>query len=149
MPAFFLDSSALVKGYRNEAGTRRVSDLLRGADPLLIAQLAHLEVSSAIVRRAHESQASAATVQQSLDELDREVTSSLEVIRINDALMYNAILLTRTHRLRAADAMQLAAALIARDRVEGQELIFVSADEELNAAAMAEGLRVENPSLQP
>src|SRR5438045_2028616 len=51
MPAYFLDSSALVKAYRREAGTNRVTQLLSGSDPIMVARLAQVEVSSAIVRR--------------------------------------------------------------------------------------------------
>lgn len=149
MANYFLDSSALVKGYRTEDGSARVNSLLRGLDPLIISHLAHLEVSSAIVRRAAPSQASDPEVQRSLVELDREVAASLEVIRVDDALIFSAMRLARTHRLRAADSIQLAAALTARTRRAGEELVLVSADRELNAAALAEGLQVENPNLHP
>lgn len=149
MPDYFLDSSALVKGYRQEVGTSRVNQLLGGPDPLIISQLAHLEVSSALVRRARESRISDQELQQSLHELDREVARSLETIRLDDALIASAIQLTRNHALRAADAIQLACALVARIFRPQHELIFVSADLELNAAAVAEGLRIENPNLHP
>jgi uncharacterized protein len=149
MPVYFLDSSALVKGYRTEAGTPRVNQLLRGLDPLIISQLAHLEVSSALVRRAREPQVSSQKLQQSLDEIDREVARSMEVISIDDDLIIDAVRLTRNYGLRAADAIQLASALIARTHRLPQEFIFVSADDELNSAAAAEGLHVENPNLHP
>ena len=149
MPSYFLDSSALVKGYRTEIGTARVNALLRGADPLIIAQLAHLEVSSAIVRRVASTQISDEVIQRMLDELDREVATSLEIIRIDDTLVANAIRLARIHRLRAADSIQLAAALVARALRVAEELILVSADLELNNAAAAEGLQIEDPNLYP
>ncbi len=51
------------------------------------------------------------------------------------------------HVLRAYDAVQLAAALdILR---QDAALILVSADADLNAAASAEGLPVEDPNLHP
>jgi predicted nucleic acid-binding protein len=52
-----------------------------------------------------------------------------------------AMRLVATHTLRAADAMQLAAALVAvSDRPAGHE--FVCADARLRAAAAREGFRV-------
>ena len=144
MPAYFLDSSALVKGYRREPGTARVHELLRGPDPLIIAQLSHLEVSSAIVRRAEETRMSDQEIRTALDELDREVAQSLEAIRADDAIMSSAIRLTRIHRLRAADAIQLASAVSVQGR--RTELIFVSSDLELNRGAVAEGMSVLDPT---
>lgn len=49
--------------------------------------------------------------------------------------------LLRAHPLRAADALQLAAALLANDR-QVDELEFVCLDERLVAAARAEGLAI-------
>ncbi len=149
MASYFLDSSALVKGYRLETGTPRINQLLRGSDPLIVSQLAHLEVSSAIVRRAFGSQAPDLEVQQSLAELDREIALSFDVIPIDGALLATAIRLARSHRLRAADAVQLASAVIALGRRSQEVLIMVSADDDLNVAATAEGLAVENPNNHP
>lgn len=50
--------------------------------------------------------------------------------------------LLRTHPLRAADAMQLAAALVLAEEIRGG-LAFVTADVRLGDAAEIEGLRVE------
>ena len=53
------------------------------------------------------------------------------------------------HGLRGYDAVQLAAVLQVRDErvaLGATPIILVSADTELNAAAMAEGLLVENPN---
>jgi predicted nucleic acid-binding protein len=144
MPAYFLDSSALVKGYRLEPGTARVHQILRGSDPLIIAQISHLEVSSAIVRRAQQSGMSDAQILRALHELDREVSRSFEIIRADDPIIASAVTLTRSRRLRAADALQLASALAVRMR--RPQLIFVSSDLELNQSAVAEGLSVIDPT---
>jgi hypothetical protein len=62
-------------------------------------------------------------------------------------LLRQAALLADTHALRGYDAVQLAAALDVRLQVP--MLTLVSADDELNAAATAEGLPVENPNAHP
>jgi hypothetical protein len=60
--------------------------------------------------------------------------------------------LTETHGLRAYDAVQLAAALelqATRTAAGLVPLTLVSADQDLNAAATASGMRVEDPNLHP
>ena len=55
----------------------------------------------------------------------------------------------RKHGLRAYDAVQLGAALDTGrtiSQVESAQLTLVSADLDLNAAAAAEGLKVEDPN---
>ncbi len=56
------------------------------------------------------------------------------------------------YELRGYDAVQLAASLEVEKRIKltgGLPLIFVSADNDLNQAALAEGLSVENPNNYP
>lgn len=58
-----------------------------------------------------------------------------------DRVRDQAIRLLRTHALRAADALQLAAALVLSD-FDPQTLPFVTLDERLAAAARREGFEV-------
>ena len=146
MPRYFLDSSSLVKRYRREQGTERVLELLDGSDPLIISRLAHVEVSSAIVRRGRASGISATDLNDLLGELDREIGSWFEVIELSAPIMTRASALTRAHGLRAADAVQLACALVARDQAPQAELTLVGSDQELNTAASAEGLSTLDPT---
>ena len=60
--------------------------------------------------------------------------------------------LANTHTLRAYDAVQLAVALEVNRIYQAAGLgpvTLVSADHDLNAAAQAEGLTVEDPNLHP
>jgi predicted nucleic acid-binding protein len=69
-----------------------------------------------------------------------------------DKLAENAAALAEKHALRGYDAMQLAVALRtnARRLAKGASAItLVSADVTLNAAAVAEGLAVDNPNNHP
>jgi len=68
-------------------------------------------------------------------------------VEITIPLPRHASQLTDLHVLRAYDAVQLAAALDLH-RLD-PSLILVSADAELNAAATAEGLPVEDPNHHP
>lgn len=61
-------------------------------------------------------------------------------------------MLTQRHRLRGYDAVQLAAALLANQPLIAAglpALTFIAADEDLIAAARAEGLPAENPNAYP
>jgi uncharacterized protein len=146
MAALFLDSSALVKRYQNEAGSSRVTLQMQGAEQLLIARLAVVEVSSALVRRAKATGLSAGDLAKVLADLDRDVTESMAVVELDALAMTAAIVLARKHGLRGADAIQLACAMGARRDVLPAEFTLLSSDDELNAAAASEGLRVENPT---
>jgi hypothetical protein len=62
------------------------------------------------------------------------------------------MLMARKHRVRAYDAVQLAMALeVTRiHKVAGSPAItVVSSDRDLNAAAVAEGLTVDDPTTHP
>jgi len=134
----------LVKGYRREVGTSRLDALLSGSDPLIIAEISQLEVSAAIVRRAQQTRMSDLRIRDALNQLDREAAQSFDIIRADDPIMSEAIRLARLHRLRGADALQLANALAALSR--WPSLVFVSSDLELNRAAAAESLTVLDPT---
>ena len=66
-----------------------------------------------------------------------------------DVLARLSSALADRYGLRGYDAVQLAAAVAAQarlSRISNSRLIFVSADNDLNNAALAEGLAVENPN---
>jgi predicted nucleic acid-binding protein len=70
-------------------------------------------------------------------------------VALTEEIIEDAARLARKHGLRAYDAVQLAAALDTRrivSQVESTEVILVSSDVELNAAAAAEGFQVEDPN---
>ncbi|MGD0769834.1 MAG: type II toxin-antitoxin system VapC family toxin [Tepidisphaeraceae bacterium] len=149
MPAFFVDSSALVKRYRNEEGSRRVSELLEGAERLLMARLTVVEVSSALVRRARASRTPAEELRNAINAVDVDLQKSFDLIELDKPVMEHAVAMARKHALRGADAIQLACMLLAQSETPDVPLVLLSSDDELNAAASAEGLQVENSNLHP
>jgi uncharacterized protein len=75
--------------------------------------------------------------------------NQFEVVRLTDRMIEEAATLAQTRGLRAYDAVQLAAALDTSrvvSQVDSTEITLVSAALELNAAAAAEGLPVEDPN---
>jgi predicted nucleic acid-binding protein len=150
--AYFLDSSALVKRYVIEPGTPWVRGLTRyrKSTYLYIALITAVEVTSAIARRRGVT-LSAAQASSLLSRFRKHLAGRCLPSQITPALVSEAVTLANRHRLRAYDAVQLAAALdVHRDWSANRlgAFVFVSADRDLNAAT-AEGLAVEDPSAHP
>lgn len=146
MPVYFVDSSALVKRYRHEAGSERVNQLLDPAERLIMARLTQVEVSAAIVRRGRVTGVSTHDLAAVLATFDRDLRDSFDVVELDAPVIERATALAPRHGLRAADAVQLACALLARADAPQQEFTLVGNDLELNAAAVAEGLSVLDPT---
>ena len=135
----FWDTSALVPLLMDQESTPEVRELL-SEDPEMAAWWGTpIECASAIARLRREERL---TVDQEQDllELVRILRESwLEVLPSEEVLALTFRLL-RVHSLRAADAMQLAAATVWRGSTPRAEL--VTYDERLALAARLEGFRV-------
>lgn len=135
----FWDSSALLALLIEEEASGAVAELFRKDRRQVVWCLSEVEVASALARRASEGLLPAEAERARQDVLhlaDRwtEVTS-LEDVRSR------AVRLVGVHRLRAANALQLGAALVASDE-KPENLPFVSLDNRLSGAARKEGFRV-------
>lgn len=159
MAVYFLDSSGLVKRYVAEVGSGWVISI---TDPtaghrIYVANIAAVEVPAAIrkrVRMGHVTTGDAATA---ISDFENDYASQYNPIQVTDAIIASAAALTGRHPLRAYDAVQLASALEVNAQIQalGQpaagllSLTFVSADNDLNEAAKAEGLAGDNPNNHP
>ena len=144
MPTCFLDSSALAKRYLDEPGTARVIELFDSGAQIIVSRLAQVEIASAVVRRARAGGLSAELQELVLRALDEDLRSSLRVVELSGAVVSRAVDVVRRHGLRAADAIQLACALVSRD--DPTSARFVCSDVELCHAAAREGFSVVDPS---
>jgi hypothetical protein len=99
-----------------------------------------VELTSAVERRAREGRLSPAERRAVLDRFDDLGRCWDEVIDVL-AVRARALALLARHDLRAADAAQLGAALLAAEDHPGS-LTFVCLDRRLSTAADREGLRV-------
>lgn len=154
MAAYFLDSSALVKRYAKEVGTSWVFSLVRrsAANHLYIARITGVELVSALTRRERAGRLSASAVAKALARFEREFANRYTTVEVTPRLVATAMKLARAHALRGYDAVQLASAMeVQQARVSrgASPLTLVSADDPLNAAAVAEGLLVDNPNNHP
>ena len=146
MASYFLDTSALAKRYIVEQGTQRVVALVEGADRLIVSRLVMVEVTSALARRARTGGLATDQLSSILNAFETELRDRFEVMELGTPVMTRATDLARMHGLRAADAIQLACALLAGGgRPAEAGLTLVSSDEELNIAAQQEGLLVLDP----
>jgi len=137
----FWDSSALVPLLVTEETTtlrQRQYDI----DPWAVVWFGTLaEIESSLVRRQRDGQLSAAEEAAARKRLSEITVQWTEVTPTNE-VRARAIRLLRVHPLRAADAFQLAAALIFC-REQPQHLPFLTADQRLLTAANLEGFPVE------
>jgi len=152
--AYFHDTSALIKRNVREIGTAWVRGLTRSDAPhdLYIARISIVELIAAITRRergGHLTHAQAAAI---IGHFRRRLARRYIVVELSPTLFDDASRLARKHGLRGYDAVQLAAAeALDRPRsVRGlSPVTLVSADAELNRAALAERLAVDDPNQHP
>jgi uncharacterized protein len=154
MADYFFDTSALVKRHVTEDGTAWVKSLVgtKAGHTLYIARITAVEITSAITRRQYGGDLSAAQAGAILGHFRRHLSNRYRVIELTPGLFDSAMVTARKHRLRAHDAVQLAVVLDVH-RLQGAAglgpVILVSADRDLNDAAIAEGLAVDNPNTHP
>jgi len=151
MAAYFFGSSALVKRYSQESGTDWVLQVLDPAagNDLYMARITGAEVVAAIARRGRSRDLSDDQTTTAIHQFRSEFASSFRIVEITSAVIVRAMVVAETYALRGYDAVQLAAVLevnTIRLNLGLSALIFVSADGDLNTAATAERLSVENPN---
>jgi predicted nucleic acid-binding protein len=152
--SYFFDSSALAKSYLKEAGTAWTRTLLKpaAANTLYAVGVTEVEVISAVVRRQRAGSLSAMDAAIALADFRQDLQSEFQIVEVTAALVSSAATLVETHGLRAYDAVQLAGILeVNRTHITLNipPITLVSADQELNTAAAAEGITVEDPNNHP
>ncbi|MBI1815735.1 MAG: PIN domain-containing protein [Deltaproteobacteria bacterium] len=136
----FWDSSAIVPLVCAEVSSRTCRSWLRDDPVVLVWALASTEVISALARKRREGRLDRRRFTVAKQRLTKLEQAWNEVIRY-DAARARARRLLEVHPLRAADALHLAAALVAiEERTAAIE--FVTFDERLAEAAEKEGFRV-------
>jgi len=146
---YFLDTSAVVKRYVLEPGTAWVQAL---TDPAAgnvhcIARITRPESVAAITRRERGGHIAPLDAATALRDFDQDFAQQYLIVGMSDALIDHAAVLARTYALRGYDAVQLAAALEVWAQIP--TTILISGDGDLNAAAIAEGMPVDDPNSHP
>lgn len=121
----YLDASAFVKRYIDEKGSEAIRQAMEGA------RWSACRICFVETVRAVDSVAGQPGVRKV-----REDWPSVDVVEVDQALSERAAQLTLSHRLRALDALHLAAAL----SLPTGDLTFATWDTHLHRAARDEGL---------
>jgi predicted nucleic acid-binding protein len=154
MPAVSLDTSALVKRYVPEVGSAWVCRTL--ARPtiqvLSTSAIAPPEVLSALQRNVRAGQLTAAEALRRAQRVTTHLTWRYRRLTITPGVLRQTCALVQAYPVRAYDALHLACALAARQRLQqhgapGRRC--VAAATPLLAAAKAEGFLVDHPLLYP
>ncbi len=135
----FLDTSALVKLYVEEAGGDVVTRSFHQARLLAVSELALVECHSAFARLLREDKLTRAACAALRRQMPADLKAGYLQVRISERLKQSACRLLATHSLRSLDAIQLASALIVKSN-RRQPILFASFDAKLNLAARTVGL---------
>ena len=154
MAVCFFDSSALVKRYIAETGSAWIQALTASAsgNQLYVARITGAEMIAAITRRWRSGATSPSDAAAALAAFRADFNVAYFSMDVSARLVAHAMDLAEAHGLRGYDAVQLAAALELRDRCRAAGVpdpLLVGADGGLNAAAVAEGLSVDDPNGHP
>ena len=154
MTTYYVDTSALAKRYVDETGSSWLRRRLT-AEPLpsvVVVHLAIVEMTSALTRRMREGRLTQTEYAQLQSAFRSDCLNEYEIAVAAGSVVDEAVRLLEAYPLRAYDAVHLATALVANQRlIDGglTPLIFLSADDRMNDAASAEGLAVDNPNDHP
>lgn len=139
----FWDSSAIVPLLVEEPATSSVLAVYK-EDPLVFVWWGtEVECVSALARLERQGSMSPISVTSALQRL-RALKSRWQEVQPVEDLKETAKRLLRVHNLRAADSLQLAAAIVASEH-RPSSVDFVCLDERLTATAQREGFNVVMP----
>ena len=140
----FWDSSAIVPLIVKETESDYCLNILSGDKQMLVWCLSKVEVVSALCRQFREGKLGQQYFQRSKRRLNEFMERAYEIAAV-DQVRKRALRLLEVHPLRAADACQLAAALVATQEDPGR-LTMLTFDQRLKSSAIKEGFTV-NPGL--
>jgi predicted nucleic acid-binding protein len=144
---YYLDTSALVKLYVREAGTRQMMTLASPAQDhtLAVLGLTRVEFRAAVRRRERAGDLPQDAADGLIAMLDEHLQTLYLVQPLTEEVLEQAAALLDRHPLRAYDAIQLAGCIALQSNVSEQPS-FVCSDRDLLQAAEQEGFDVLDPS---
>ncbi|MHB8892390.1 MAG: type II toxin-antitoxin system VapC family toxin [Candidatus Limnocylindrales bacterium] len=140
----FWDSSAIMPLLVNQASSTAVRGEAERDPGFIVWWGTGVECVSACTRLEREGRITAAELVAAIDNLPA-LAASWQEVQPATRLRQSAERLLRVHPLRAADALQLAAAIAAADG-DPRSLPFVTLDDRLARAAEREGFPVVEPA---
>ncbi len=141
----FLDTSAWIKFFLDEAGSTRVRQFLAQqgwsmeTNQIAVSPITYAEVLATLARAVRGQRISPEGFEGAHQVFEKQ-WASVKIVEVNAELIAQSGQLAKDYGLRGCDAFQLATAL------QVQTTLFIGADLELNDTARTCGLTVWNPS---
>lgn len=147
MNCYFLDSTAFIKLFVQEVGTESIIRLMEATEDnrKLISAGTPLEVYAALKRRERAGGIAPEDGEAARNILRVEAARMVQQ-PLNPAVLEAARQVLDRHELRSAEALQMGAAVVAREMFQGMEIIFVSSDRRLLDVAKIERFEILNPA---
>ena len=136
----YLDASAVVKRYVDEAGSSETAALIDGADAVATSVATRAEVAAALARAVRLEALDPRTGRHAQRAFVGEWPDYSKV-PVNETIVARAEMLAWEHGLRGYDAIQLASALSWQDSI-GAPITVATFDRQLWKASKEAGLEV-------
>lgn len=141
----YWDTSAFLKGFIQEEGSKRVLELLGRPEPMFTSSILELESYVSLQHRQRRGELTSRQMQIQWRSVVR-LKAKLSWIPLSETLMREGRRMARRHPLRTLDLIHLASATMTK-RALGESLTFVSSDHSLLQAAEREGLVILDPEM--
>lgn len=140
----YFDTSAIVPLLVGEPTTDHCARLWNEASRIVCARLVYPDACAALARAVRMGRLTPAQMATAIADLD-DLATQIDFIEITDDLARAAGRLAQEHGLRGDDAVHLAAAIAISD----DDVVFVTGDVDLAAAATTRGLATAVLSTPP
>ncbi len=145
-PAYFCDTSAIIKLYHAESGTEYMAFIFENEqNKLILSELTLVEFESSVSKKVRTGDISNAAKKVAIKNFNKDCRNRFILNQLNSRTIKCARDIIGRHgdeyAIRTLDALQLAACLME----EKEGLHFVCADSRLNKISRIEGIITINP----
>jgi predicted nucleic acid-binding protein len=137
----FFDTSALIKRYISENGSKKVDELFDAAESIVVSPVTKIESYSTIKRLLSTNAISGEDYEYLKKNIDYDF-KYFAVLSLDKRIEKRAIKLIEKHQLKTLDSIQLASCLQRKANIKS----FIVSDSKLKEAAEAEGLDIIDPA---
>lgn len=137
---YYFDTSALVKRYIQESGSKVIDRTFDEANEILVSAVTRIEAISAFRRLMGEKNISEADYEKLKSALDKDF-EDFTVLPFSHEMLNKAYRIVDEEDLRTLDAIQLATVIIASEMIDQ----FIVADQRLLSAAERYNIVVIDP----
>ncbi|MHC5749731.1 MAG: type II toxin-antitoxin system VapC family toxin, partial [Nostoc sp.] len=119
---------------------------------VFIAAITAVEIIAAITRRSRSGSISITDATVTRNQFKIDLQKDYQIVEITENIINSGMVFSEIYGLRGYDAIQLSVGRAVNTICIANGLspiTFVSADNELNAAVVSEGLMIENPNNRP